>query len=190
MNILIVTAHPSSHGYTHTIANTYADAKRAKKHNVEIVNLYAKEYKSDLLQYERLKDYKLTAIQKKFQAQLEWAHEIVVVHPIWWGTPPAIMKNWVDITFWPKVAYQYTGPGKWLRLLDGKSAKVFATCGGPSWIYHFPFTPLKSFWGISVFEFCGVDITHFEICGNLNTLEGEKREKHFQKFLKRIKNSK
>jgi putative NADPH-quinone reductase len=187
MNILIVTAHPSSHGYTHVIANTYAQAKKSKGHTVELVNLYAKEYKTDLLAYENMKELKLSLVQKKFQNQIQWAHEIVVVHPIWWGTTPAIMKNWVDITFWPGIAYKYTGPGTWLKLLDGKSAKIFATCGGPAWYYKLPFMSLKSFWCTSLFEFCGVDVVDVMVCGNLNVLMDKKREKHFEKFLKKVK---
>ena len=189
MKILIVTAHPSKEGITHSIASTYAEAKRAKGHTVEIVDLYAKEYKVEPLAYETIKDFKVTAVQKKFQSQLLAAHEIVVVHPIWWGLPPAIMKSWVELAFWPNVAYKYTGPGVWLKLLDGKSAKVFATCGGPSWYYRLPFMSLKSFWHSSVFEFCGVDVVSVKILNNLNILEGEKREKHIKKFLKEIKKS-
>ncbi len=189
MNILIVTAHPSSTGITHSIASTYAEAKRVKGHAVEVVNLYAKEYRLDLLNFENIKEFKVGTIQKKFQNQLQWAHEIVVVHPIWWGTPPSIMKSWVELSFWPKVAYQYTGPAKWLKLLDGKSAKVFATCGGPSWYYRLPFMSLKSFWCTSVFEFCGVDVVSVKILDNLNIMEGERKEKHVQKFLKEVKKS-
>lgn len=189
MNILIVTAHPSSLGYTHTIANTYADAKRVKGHTIQIVDLYSKEYKTDLLAFENIREFKPGSVQKKFQNQILWAHEIVVVHPIWWGTPPSIMKSWTELTFWPGVAYKYTAPGKWLKLLHGKSAKVFTTCGGPSWYYKLPFMPLRSFWVTSLFDFCGVDVTDIKICGKLNLLEGEVKEKHFKKFLKTIKKS-
>ena len=93
MNILIVTAHPSSSGDTHTIATTYADAKRAKGHTIEIVDLYAKEYAVDILKFENIREFPLSNVQKKFQQQLIWANEIVVVHPVWWSSAPAIMKN-------------------------------------------------------------------------------------------------
>lgn len=189
MNILIVTAHPSQTGLTHAIAETYKEAKQAKGHTVELVNLYAKEFSTEDLHFETLKDYKSTKIQKKFQNQLVWAHEIVVVHPIWWGTPPSVMKRWVELSFWHGIAYRYTGPGKWLKLFDGKIAKVFATSGGPSWIYRLPLYPFRPFWKNSVFEYCGIDVIDIQICGNLNILEGKEKEKHVQKFLKKIKRS-
>jgi calcineurin-like phosphoesterase len=43
---------------------------------------------------------------------------------------------------------------------------------------------------ISLFGFCGVDVTDVQICGNLDMLTGEKKEKHFENFLKKIKKSK
>lgn len=105
--------------------------------------------------------------------QIIWAHEIVVVHPIWWGTPPSVMKSWAELTFWPGIAYKYTPEGTVNKLLMGKSAKVFATSGGPSWYYYTPFLPLKSFWGICTFGFCGADVVDMKICGNLDKYKGE-----------------
>lgn len=191
MNILIVTAHPSPFGDTHTIAKTYADAKKEKGHTVQIVDLYSDEYKVDLLKYTSLREFVLSKVQLKFHEQITWAHEIIIVHPVWWGTAPSIMKSWVELTFWPKVAYSYMPGGKVQKLLTGKSAKIFATCGGPSWYYHFIFMPLLSFWKICVFEFSGVDVVEVKICGNLDTDKNfpEKRAARIQKFLKKIKES-
>ncbi len=190
MNILIVTAHPSSHGDTHTIATTYAENKREKGHVVDIVDLYAKEYKVDLLAFENIREFKPSPVQKKFQEQILWAHEIVIVHPVWWSTVPAILKNWIDLTFWPGIAYKYLPDGKIAKLLDGKSAKIFATCGGPSWYYYVPFfLPLKTFWQVSILNFTGVDLVDFRVCGNLDKWKDEKRAKHLAKFIKGIKHA-
>ena len=187
MNILIVTAHPSSKSHTRRIAETYAEAKRAKGHFVEMVDLYAKEYATNLLTFENLRDRPIDKIQKKFQEQLLWAHELVVVHPVWWGTPPAIMKNWVELTFWPGISHRYTPTGKLVRLLGEKSAKIFATSGGPGWINKLLFMPLASFWRVSVLGFSGIDITDMRICGNLDKWRGEKADKYFEKFLEKLK---
>lgn len=191
MNILIVTAHPSSKGDTHTIANTYAENRRAKGHVVEIVDLYAKEYQVDYLRFENIRECEKSKVQLKFQEQMTWAHEIVVVHPVWWSSVPAIMKNWIDLTIWPGCAYKYSPEGKVLKLFQGKRAKVFATCGGPSWYYYLPFVlPLETFWNTCVFGFCGIDLIDFRVCGYLDKWKGEKREKHLAKFIESIKNIK
>jgi putative NADPH-quinone reductase len=189
MNILIVTAHPSPLGQTHVIANTYAEAKRAKNNIVQIVDLYADEYKVTMLDFLEIRNFTPSKVQLKFQEQIKWADEIVVVHPIWWGTPPSIMKSWVELTFWPKVAYHYSEKGKLEKLLTGKTAKVFVTCGGPAWYHYFIFMPLTSFWKVAVFGFVGIDITKVQICGNLDIYKNEKRAKHIEQFLKKIKKS-
>jgi len=36
------------------------------------------------------------------------ASGIVIVHPNWWGQPPAILKGWVDRVLRPGVAYEFT----------------------------------------------------------------------------------
>lgn len=188
MNILIITAHPSSKGDTHTIANTYAEAKKAKGHVVQIVDLYAKANRVDFLEFENIREFVPSPVQKRFQEQIVWAHEIIIVHPVWWSAPPAILKNWVDLTIWPRVAYQYTPEGKVKKLLEGRSAKVFATCGGPSWYYYLPFVlPLETFWQKCVFEYCGIDLVDFRVCGYLDTWKDEKRAKHLAKFIEGIK---
>lgn len=191
MNILIITAHPSPFGDTHTIAKTYADAKLEKKHTVKIVDLYSEEYKVDTLRFTRLSEFVLSKIQSKFHEQILWANEIVVIHPIWWGMPPSIMKSWVELTFWPRVTYRYASGGKVEKLLLGKTAKIFATSGGPSWYYHLLIMPFLSFWKLCVFEFSGVDVVDVKICGYLDTGKNnpEKRAKRIEKFLQKIKNS-
>jgi NAD(P)H dehydrogenase (quinone) len=31
----------------------------------------------------------------------------IIVHPNWWGQPPAILKGWVDRVLRPGVAYRF-----------------------------------------------------------------------------------
>lgn len=187
MNILIVTAHPSPEGVTHAIANTYAEEKRSKGHDVTIVNLYAKENEIPVLSFTHIREFAISDVQRKFHEQILWAHEIVVVHPIWWGLPPSIMKSWVELTFWPRVTYSYLPNGSVNKLLKGKKAKIFATAGGASWYHHFIFMPLLSFWDVCVFGFSGVDVVDVHICGKLDMLKGEARTKKIQTFLEKIK---
>lgn len=189
MNILIVTAHPSKEGHTHVIAKTYAEASKVEGHDVQILDLYAHENKIDYLTFQNLREYVPPKLHTQFKEQVRWAHEIVVVHPIWWASVPAIMKNWVDMTFWMRFAYRYTKEGDVEKLLTGKTAKIFATAGGPGWIHLIPFSPLRAFWEICVFNFSGVDVTDFQVIGNLDKHKGEKADVRFNRFLKKIKAS-
>lgn len=189
MNILIVKAHPSPLGHTHRIAETYAKAKKAKGHTVEIMDLYATECQADYLTFTNIREMTPPPVQKMCEDRITWADEIVVVHPIWWGMPPAIMKNWVDITFWVHFAYKYAPDGKVIKMLTDKTAKIFATCGGTGWWYYLPILPLYSYWKTCVFGFTGVDVVDMKICTNLDKWRGERADKHFEKFLKKIEAS-
>lgn len=156
---------------------------------MKIVDLYSKDYECELLCFDKIREMKPPVLQKTFEDQITWANEIVVVHPIWWGLPPAIMKNWVDITFWVHFAYRYTPDGDIIEMLTDKTAKIFATAGGPAWYHYLPLLPLRSFWKTCVFGFTGVDVTDMKICGNLDKWRGEKADRHFEKFLKKVKAS-
>lgn len=191
MNILIVTAHPSSLGHTHRIANTYKQEKEKKGHSVVLVDLYAQENALPFMKFEKIKDMPISRVQKKFHEQLTWADEIVVIHPIWWGLPPAIMKNWIDHTIWPGVGYKYMPNGKVAKLLNGKTAKIFATSGNSGWWHYLLILPLTSFWKLCVFGFCGAEVVDVKVCGNLDKWRNnqEKCDACFEKFLLSVKNS-
>jgi putative NADPH-quinone reductase len=189
MKILIVKAHPSPLGHVHAIAETYAKAKRAKKDEVKVVDLYTDECKEGFLTFENIREMKTWPEQIIYEKDVAWADEIVIVHPIWWGMPPAIMMNWVDLTFWSHFAYQYMPDGKMKPMLAGKVAKVFATSGGPSWWFHLPILPLRQFWFLTLFRSVGIEGIDFKVCGNLDKLKGDGKDRHFEKFLKKIEAS-
>jgi NAD(P)H dehydrogenase (quinone) len=44
-----------------------------------------------------------------YQRQLVAADRLVVVHPNWWGKPPAILSGWLDRVLAPEVAYKLDG---------------------------------------------------------------------------------
>ena len=84
MKTLIITAHPSSKGFTHSIARTIDSKSNNPTSESEIMNLYDNKYKQGYLSYEALneikKDDKVILIQKK----IRWADELIFIFPIWW----------------------------------------------------------------------------------------------------------
>jgi putative NADPH-quinone reductase len=45
----------------------------------------------------------------RYQAEVATADRLVVVHPNWWGKPPAILAGWIDRVLAPDVAYKLDG---------------------------------------------------------------------------------
>ena len=44
-----------------------------------------------------------------YREQLLWADKIVLVYPIWWGRPPAMLMGYIDRMFASGFAYRNKG---------------------------------------------------------------------------------
>ena len=86
---------------------------------------------------------------------------IIIVHPNWWGQPPAILKGWIDRVIRPGVAYEFEegddGEGIPIGLLKAQAALVFNTANTSEFREDTIFgDPLETIWKNCVFDFCGV----------------------------------
>jgi putative NADPH-quinone reductase len=93
--------------------------------------------------------------------QLAEADGVVIVHPNWWGMPPAILKGWVDRVVRPGVAYEFeegdSGEGVPIGLLKARAAVVFTTSNTPDSREQEVFgDPLENLWKTCIFDLCGV----------------------------------
>jgi len=164
MKVLIVTAHPATRGFTHKIAARYKQEKEENGDDVFLMDLYKKKYAQPFLQYEDIKkDCAPRASHKTIQEKIVWADEIVFVFPIWWFGPPAILKNFLDQNFTSGFAYKYNKNGVRRELLEGRTARIFATADGPRWVYFLFRVSAATRWRHGVLGFCGIDLHSFDI---------------------------
>ncbi len=63
----------------------------------------------------------------RYQEDVRWAELFVVLHPVWWFAPPAILKGWVDRVLVHDVAIRQRTGGAPLPLLDGRRALLVQT---------------------------------------------------------------
>lgn len=174
MNVLIVTAHPASYGFTHKIANRYKQEKEDRGDDVFTMDLYKKKYAQPFLEYEDIKkDCKPTATHKLIQDKILWADEIVFAFPIWWFGPPAILKNFLDQNFTSGFAYKYNRNGIRRELLEGRTARIFATADGPRWVYFLFKLTASMRWKHGVLGFCGIELLSFDIFAEMFKRRGE-----------------
>ena len=93
--------------------------------------------------------------------EISVADGVVIIHPNWWGQPPAILKGWVDRVIRPGVAYEFIeddkGEGVPRGLLKAKSAVVFNTSNTETEREINIFgDPLETIWKNCIFDLCGV----------------------------------
>lgn len=137
-NVLIVLANPEANSFSHRIAQTYyIEAEKAGK-QVEILDLYAPEYRQDFLTFDENGRPVVTETTLLMQKKVQWADGLVFVFPIWWFDMPAILKNWLDHTMAGGFAYKYKPKSlQPFKLLKGKTARVFCCSGAPKRVMVF-----------------------------------------------------
>jgi putative NADPH-quinone reductase len=162
MEITVVLAHPDRHSFNHAIAQTVCRTLERAGHVVCFHDLYAEGF-DPLLPCSELDPKAQPAPDlARYCDELQRADGLVVVHPNWWGQPPAAMKGWIDRVFRPGVAYRFQvgddGEGVPAGLLRAQTAIVFNTANTPPQREMEVFgDPLDGLWKKCIFAFCGVN---------------------------------
>jgi len=161
MKVLIVLAHPDQNSFNHAIADTCL--KRLSDNGYDIIfhDLYQEEFDPLLDKNEIPKDGKVDDMIEWYCAELTDCDGIIIVHPNWWGQPPAILKGWIDRVFRPGIAYEFEdgdlGEGIPVGLLRAETALVFNTSNTNADREYTVFKdPLELIWNNCIFDLCGV----------------------------------
>jgi NAD(P)H dehydrogenase (quinone) len=181
VKVLVVLGHPQKGSFNHAIAETAVRGLQDRGHEVSFHDLYEERFDPILLHGEIPKDAPVDADILKHCTEISEADGIVVVHPNWWGQPPAILKGWIDRVIRPGVAYAFeesdSGEGLPTGLLKARIAMVFNTSNTQRERELRVFgDPLETLWKNCVFDLCGVKTFHrkmFEVVV-VSTLEQRK----------------
>ncbi len=161
MRILIVLAHPWQGSFNRAIAGRAEEALQALGHRVSFRDLYAERFDPAMPAEELIGAPPDPVLASHFEGVRE-ADGIVIVHPNWWGQPPAILKGWIDRVLRQGVAYEFPADcdaaGIPVGLLKARAAVIFNTSNTPLEREQAVFgDPLELLWRNCVFQFCGVD---------------------------------
>ena len=161
MKISLILAHPDPDSFNAAIAGRCCDTLVANGHAIFFHDLYAEKFDPILPSYEIPRFAALSEEIQKHCDEISTADGIIVVHPNWWGQPPAILKGWIDRVIRPGVAYEFlegdAGEGVPVGLLRAKSALVFNTANTGSTREREVFKdPLETIWRNCIFGLCGV----------------------------------
>ena len=181
-NILIIVANPKLDSLSFIIANKYKSLQDESS-SIEILDLYRDENKQDFFTYEDASNRVVTKEMLYYQEKISAANEIVLVFPYWWGSYPAILKNFFDWNLSSGYAYKYE-KNMPLGLLKNKSVKVFTTTSAPKFYYFFTGANrrLKNMIKEQIINFCGMDLVSFNVFGSVRA-----NTDNAQKILNKIK---
>lgn len=180
MKISVILAHPAPSSFNHAIADTVTSTLRRAGHVVAFHDLYMERFDPLLPSSEIERSADLPPAIAMHCREIAEAEGIVIVHPDWWGMPPAILKGWIDRVLRPGVAYRFaetdSGEGIPAGLLAARAALVFNTSNTPAAREQEVFgDPLERLWRDCVFSFCGVPAFRRRMFGVVVTSTEEQR---------------
>ena len=138
MNVSVILGHPYDGSFNAAIAQTVVQTLEEDGHAVAFHDLHAEGFNPVIPPSELVSDVPADDLTALHQREIKEADGIVVVHPNWWGQPPAILKGWVG-------------------LLKARAVLVFNTSNTPEARELEAFgDPLQRLWRDCICDFCGV----------------------------------
>jgi len=161
MKISVILGHPKRGSFNHAIARAAVHALKTGGHEVAFHDLYQEAFDPVLPDVELPKGAVVPTLIMRHCDEIAAADGIVIVHPNWWGQPPAIVKGWIDRVIRPGVAYEFkegdSGEGIPVGLLRAKWALIFNTSNTEAKREQDVFgDPLERIWKDCIFGLCGV----------------------------------
>jgi NAD(P)H dehydrogenase (quinone) len=180
MNISVILGHPDPASFNHAIAQVAMDELRKRGHRVNFHDLHLEVFDPLLPTAEISSRAVVPPEITRHCDELAAADGIVIVHPNWWGMPPAIVTGWIDRVIRPGVAYRFvegdSGEGVPVGLLKARAAVVFNTANTAPEREETVFgDPLEAIWKKCIFDLCGVKVFHREMFRVMITSTAQQR---------------
>ena len=161
MKISIILGHPRAHSFNHALAAATTTTARNQGHEVRFHDLHAEGFDPVLAAGEESRGAALPPLIELHCREIKEADGIVIIHPNWWGMPPAILAGWVDRVLRPDVAYRFldgdSGEGVPQGLLRATAAIVLNTANTlPERETRVFGDPLERIWRDCIFNLCGI----------------------------------
>ena len=190
MQITVIVAHPDRHSFNHAIAQITVDQLKRNGHDVVFHDLYAEKFDPILLADE-ISEAALSEAIKLYCKEISHVQGIIIIHPNWWGQPPAILKGWVDRVLRLGVAYRFVegdkGEGVPIGLLKANTAIIWNTSNTQSERELQLFgDPLETIWKNCIFNLCGVKTFYRETFSVVITSTIEQRQEWLQNICRTL----
>ncbi|HBO45984.1 MAG TPA: NAD(P)H dehydrogenase [Planctomycetaceae bacterium] len=158
MKILVVLGHQNTaqDSFCHGIARAVVERLGQNGHQTVFHDLYVERFDPVLTEEELKAASPADPTVRCHIDELVGADGYVIIHPNWWGQPPAVLKGWIDRVFRQGAVYRF-GPEGVSSPLAGRAALVLTTSNTPRdaeiELYG---DPLENLWKNCIFGLCGV----------------------------------
>ena len=177
MTATIILAHPNSESFNHAIADRLRSCLREAQHTVHLHDLYQERFVPVLELQELRRKFAFDDTITEHSRHIRESQRLIVVHPDWWGMPPAILKGWIDRLFRPGFAYEFEGEQfaekQQVPLLTGKRAMLVTTTDESNPLSQ---EAIKTIWRDRVFAFAGITDVEFRCFYGLRESSSRERQ--------------
>jgi NAD(P)H dehydrogenase (quinone) len=182
MNTLVIYTHPNHRSLSYAFLQEVlrGSKENAKITEVKVLDLYEAGFDPVLVfnENKRRRDMYRDPELEEYREQLLWADQIVLVYPIWWGRPPAMLMGYIDRMFASGFAYRDKGGLVPEGLLKGKSVICISSMKGPA---HYPLLWLnnshKALMRKALFNYVGIRKVKFFEFGSMESPRGKHSRK-------------
>lgn len=182
MNTLIIYTHPNKKSLSNSFLEKTIEGLEANSRSdeIKVLDLYADNFDPLLIfnDEKRRRDMHVDPNLELYREQLLWANQIVLIYPIWWGRPPAMLMGYIDQMFASNFAYKDKGGLMPEGLLKGRSVVCISTMKGPT---NYPLFFLnnahKTLMKRGLFNFVGIKKVKFFEFGNMESPKGKHEDK-------------
>ncbi|CAM3936517.1 NAD(P)H-dependent oxidoreductase [Cohnella lubricantis] len=193
MRVLILFAHPNHRSLSYAFLQKVIQGSRENPRisEVEVLDLYEDGFDPVLVfnEHKRRRDMHQDPRLAKYRAQLLRADKIVLIYPIWWGRPPAMLLGYIDQMFASGFAYRDKKGLLPEGLLKGRSVVCVSTMKGPAlyplfWLHN----AHKMLMRRALFNFVGIRKVKFFEFGRMESPRGRQEAKleRVYRYFKRI----
>ena len=123
----VIACHPEEHSFTLSMARRYAETVEASGHHAVLRDLYRMKF-NPILGADERKGVPAADVAQEL-AVLGKVDVFVLVYPIWFGTPPAMLKGYIDRVFGAGRSRGRSEPGGPGELLAGKRLVSLSASG-------------------------------------------------------------
>jgi putative NADPH-quinone reductase len=183
-NILIINGHPNENSFCHSLAQTYFKGAISQGNQVVLLNLNELKFNLNLTNgYSKSTDLEPDLVLA--QEKIKWAQHIVIIHPVWWGSVPALLKGFFDRTLLPGFAFKYRENSPlWDKLLSRKTGRIIYTADTPIWLYHYFFkAPSVNQVKKRTLQFCGINPVEVTAIAPIRKSSSEFKNKWLEKIM-------
>lgn len=133
---VVILCHPDEDSFCASVAHTYCQTVEQVGHSAELRDLYRIGFDPVLKSRERptRPDFVLSDDVAAELAAIDGADIFVLVYPIWFGLPPALLKGYVDRVLGAGFSHRAMQAQSFNPVMSGKRLLSF-TSSGASWAW-------------------------------------------------------